>query len=81
MRIVSKAVIVAASCLFLLGSRPPAAGEAPAFRPVVHGLDLTALDRSVDPCSDFYRFACGGWMKSNPILYTCTRSPEELRCD
>src|SRR3989449_695831 len=67
MRIVNKAVIVAASCVFLLGSRPPSAGETPASGAVVHGLDLTALDRTVDPCSDFYQFACGGWMKSNPI--------------
>ena len=25
------------------------------------------LDRTVDPCDDFYRFACGGWMKATPI--------------
>ncbi len=67
MRIVSKAVIVAASCLTILGSRPPAAGETPASQAVDHGLDLAAIDRTVDPCADFYRFACGGWMKSNPI--------------
>ncbi len=30
-------------------------------------LDATSLDRTVDPCTDFYTFSCGGWMKANPI--------------
>ena len=30
-------------------------------------LDLTNLDRTVDPCVDFYKFSCGGWQKKNPI--------------
>jgi len=30
-------------------------------------LDVTAMDRSVDPCVDFFAYSCGGWIKNNPI--------------
>jgi len=35
--------------------------------PYSPSLDVTSLDRSVDPCVDFYKFSCGGWEKNNPI--------------
>ena len=35
--------------------------------PYTPSLDVSAMDRSVDPCDDLYRFACGSWTKANPI--------------
>lgn len=28
---------------------------------------MEGLNKSVEPCEDFYNFACGGWIAKNPI--------------
>jgi len=35
--------------------------------PYTPGLDPSFMDRTVDPCVDFYAFACAGWQRQNPI--------------
>ena len=61
---------LAATALFFLPSSLPAQQPAPQpiqSMPYSPSLDVTSLDRSVDPCVDFYKFSCGGWQKNNPI--------------
>jgi putative endopeptidase len=35
--------------------------------PYTPGLDVSSMDKTADPCVDFYQYSCGGWRKNNPI--------------
>jgi endothelin-converting enzyme/putative endopeptidase len=49
---------------FFYGPRPETPLQSLPYSP---SLDLTDMDRSANPCEDFYRYSCGGWLKKNPI--------------
>ena len=38
-----------------------------AEEPLRSGINLGELDLTVRPADDFYEYACGGWMKNNPL--------------
>ena len=65
--------IFVCACALLVPAFAPfslAQNKAPAddsALPYTPSLDVSAMDRSADPCVDLYQFSCGGWQKNNPI--------------
>jgi len=77
------ALLVLASCA---GTKPAAVATAPATPaaatandPKGVGLDMADLDRSVNPCDDFFQFSGGNWLKNNPVpSYASSWGPRNL---
>ncbi|MGB8258973.1 MAG: M13 family metallopeptidase [Terracidiphilus sp.] len=61
------ACCVFASILALAAVPALAQTPAPAAAPELKVFDPSLIDKTVDPCENFYRFSCNGWFKRNPL--------------
>ena len=63
------AAVIAASLLAApaLSQSAPSGAPAPAAAAELRVFDSSLIDKTIDPCENFYRFSCNGWFKRNPL--------------
>jgi putative endopeptidase len=66
-RLVPVLLLAAGSAFAQTPALSPADDTTPAPPASIKSFDLTAIDKTADPCTDFYQYSCGNWVKDNPI--------------
>src|ERR1035438_5801570 len=60
-------LIAVLSVARVLAQAPGPATEAASSGPELRVFDPSLIDKTVDPCENFYRYSCNGWFKRNPL--------------
>src|SRR5664280_3304884 len=67
MRSLSVFPLLLAAVLSVAQAAPSSSSSSSDTPKQIPSFDLTAIDKTADPCVDFYQYSCGNWMKNNPI--------------
>ena len=65
--VIVPAAIITAGLLALPALCQTAAPAAAPVAPELRVFDSSLIDKTVDPCENFYRYSCNGWFKRNPL--------------
>jgi putative endopeptidase len=66
-RIIPILVLASGAALAQTQAAPKPDSSKPAAPAEARSFDLSAIDKTADPCTNFYQYACGNWVKNNPI--------------
>jgi putative endopeptidase len=59
-------LILTAASVFAQAPVTPSAAK-PLPPAAIKSFDAAAIDETADPCTNFYQYACGNWVKNNPV--------------
>ncbi len=66
----ASAILLCSGLAIAQNALPPADNSStavPVAPKAVHSFDLNSIDKTADPCTDFFAYSCGNWIKNNPI--------------